>query len=519
MRGGGGGIVEGGNLAAQDFVTWRDLVQDGRMSASTDTSFFGHPRGLQTLFFTEMWERFSYYGMRAILLLYMTAAVTSGGMGLSAADGAAIYGAYTAGVYMAAIPGGFVADRLLGLRQAVLYGGILIALGHFFLAFGIRSLFYLGLIFIVAGTGLLKPNISAIVGTLYTPEDKRRDAGFSIFYMGINTGAFIAPLICGWLAQSETFRGFLGSMGLSPEHAWHWGFGAAGVGMTLGVIQYVMGAKQLAETPVVNRDPNPGLLWLKFAAALALVAGLLYGLWDYRDYLILLGTFIFAGWFVAQTEPGIERKRAYAVLILFVFAGLFWAGFEQAGSSLNLFGDRFTNNEIFGMSFPSSFHQSTNSVFLILLAPVFAWLWLRLANTGKEPSSPVKFALGLLFVGAGFAVIAIAARISAANGDAMVGPGWLTTVYLLHTIGELCLSPVGLSTMTKLAPARLAGSIMGVWFMATSLGNFIGGRVAGQFETFPLPSLFGAVCLTTVVAGVVLLALTPRIKRLMGGVN
>jgi POT family proton-dependent oligopeptide transporter len=494
-------------------------MQDAPMSASLDTSFFGHPRGLQTLFFTEMWERFSYYGMRAILLLYMTAAVSAGGMGLSAAEGAAIYGAYTAGVYMAAIPGGFVADRLLGLRQSVFTGGVLIALGHFLLAFGIKPIFYVGLVFIVAGTGLLKPNISAIVGTLYSPEDKRRDAGFSIFYMGINTGAFISPLVCGWLAQSETFKGLLASMGLSPEHSWHWGFGAAGVGMTLGLIQYVLGARVLAETPVVNRDPNPGLLWAKFVGCVAAVGALLYMFWDSRDVLVLVGTFVFAVWFVAQTEAGPERKRAYAVIILFVFASLFWAGFEQAGSSLNLFGDRFTRNEILGMSFPSSFHQSTNSVFLILLAPVFAWLWIRMSTTGKEPSSPAKFALGLLFVGAGFAVIAVAARISAANGDAAVSPMWLTVVYLLHTIGELLLSPVGLSTMTKLAPARLAGSIMGVWFMATSVGNFVGGQVAGQFEKFPLPSLFGAVCLTTMVAGLVCLALTPTIKRLMGGVN
>ncbi len=507
------------NSVPLDFAAGRGLMQDVPVSTSLDTSFFGHPRGLQTLFFTEMWERFSYYGMRAILLLYMTAAVAAGGMGLSAAEGAAIYGAYTAGVYMAAIPGGFVADRLLGLRRAVFVGGVLIALGHFCLAFGVKPVFYLGLVFIVAGTGLLKPNISAIVGTLYNEGDVRRDAGFSIFYMGINTGAFISPLICGWLAQSDSFKGILGQMGLGPENSWHWGFGAAGVGMTLGLVQYVIGGKRLAETPVVNVAPNPALLWAQFFGAVAVVGGLLYGLWDYRDWLVLMGTGIFAAWFVAQTEPGVERKRAYAVLILFVFAALFWAGFEQAGSSLNLFGDRFTRNEILGISFPSSFHQSTNSVFLILLAPVFAWLWIRLGKTGKEPSSPVKFSLGLLFVGAGFAVIAIAARISAANNDAPVGPMWLTVVYLLHTIGELCLSPVGLSTMTKLAPARLAGSIMGVWFMATSVGNFIGGRVAGQFETFPLPSLFGMVCLTTAFAGLVCLALTPTIKRLMGGVN
>lgn len=489
------------------------------MNAVPDTSFFGHPRGLQTLFFTEMWERFSYYGMRAILLLYMTATVAAGGMGLSAADGAAIYGAYTAAVYMAAIPGGFVADRLLGLRRSVFVGGVLIAAGHFCLAFGVKALFFLGLILIVAGTGLLKPNVSAIVGTLYEKDDQRRDAGFSIFYMGINLGAFISPLVCGWLAQSDSFKGLLASAGLRPENAWHWGFGAAGVGMTLGLVQYALGSRKLAETPVVHKAKNPGLLWLQFAASCGAVAGLLYLLWDYRDFVVLIGTFIFAAWFVLQTEPGVERLRAYAVMILFVFAALFWAGFEQAGSSLNLFGDRFTRNEIFGISFPSSFHQSTNSIFLIIFAPIFAWLWIRLGKSGTEPSSPVKFALGLLFVGAGFAVVAVAARLSASDGGSLVSPMWLTVVYLLHTIGELCLSPVGLSTMTKLAPARLAGSIMGVWFMATSVGNFVGGRVAGQFETFPLPSLFGAVCLTTVVAGLLCLALSPTIKKLMGGVN
>jgi len=489
------------------------------MSASLDTSFFGHPRGLSTLFFTEMWERFSYYGMRAILLLYMTAAVTAGGMGLSAAEGAAIYGAYTAAVYMAAIPGGFVADRLLGLKRSVFWGGVLIAAGHFCLAFGITWLFYVGLVLIVAGTGLLKPNVSAIVGTLYDAEDQRRDAGFTIFYMGINLGAFISPLVCGWLAQSETFKGVLSSMGLSPENSWHWGFGAAGVGMTLGLIQYSMGGRKLVDTPVVHPSSNPALLWTQFSAGCVAVGALLYLLWDYRDGVVLVGTLLLAGWFVSQTEPGVERKRAYAVLILFVFAALFWAGFEQAGSSLNLFGDRVTRNEVFGQSFPSSFHQSTNSIFLIIFAPILAWLWVRLGKSRMEPSSPIKFALGLLFVGAGFAVIAFAAKVSAANGDALVSPMWLTAVYLLHTIGELCLSPVGLSTMTKLAPARLAGSIMGVWFMATSVGNFVGGRVAGQFETFPLPSLFGAVCLTTVVAGLACLALTPTIKRLMGGVH
>jgi POT family proton-dependent oligopeptide transporter len=490
------------------------------MSAAVDKGFFGHPRGLSTLFFTEMWERFSYYGMRAILLLYMTAAVSAGGMGLSAEEGAAIYGLYTAGVYMAAIPGGFVADKLLGLRHAVLLGGVLIALGHFSMALGIRSLFFFGLVSIVAGTGLLKPNISAIVGKLYAADDLRRDAGFSIFYMGINLGAFIAPLMCGWFAQSDSFKGMLASWGMTPEMSWHWGFGLAGIGMTVGVIQYVLGKRNLGDAGAhFERAPNASMLWLAVLGACAFVGFLFWRFFEDRNTIIVAGTLIFCGWYLKQAEPGVERKRALAVLALFVFAALFWAGFEQAGSSLNRFADRVTQNSIFGWTFPSSYHQSTNSIFLIIFAPIFAGVWLYLAKTGREPSSPIKFAAGLLFVAAGFVVMAVAARISAANGNALVSPMWLTLCFLLHTIGELCLSPVGLSTMTKLAPARLAGSVMGVWFLATSVGNYIGGQVAGQFEKFPLPDLFGAVSLTCAVAGVILLLLTKPIKNLMSGVN
>jgi POT family proton-dependent oligopeptide transporter len=482
-------------------------------------TFFGHPKGLSTLFFTEMWERFSYYGMRALLLLYLTAAVSAGGMGLSAEDGAAIYGLYTAGVYMAAIPGGFVADKLLGLRQSVFWGGVLIALGHFSMALGVRGLFFFGLVSIVAGTGLLKPNVSAIVGKLYSAEDQRRDAGFSIFYMGINLGAFLGPILCGWFAQSETFRGLLASWGLRPESAWHWGFGLAGIGMTLGLIQYVLGARSLGDAgEAFEKAPNAGALWAAVLGACAFVGFLFWRFFDDRNTIIVVGTLVFCGWYLRQAEPGVERQRALAVLALFVFAALFWAGFEQAGSSLNLFADRFTANEFLGFSFPSSFHQSTNSIFLILLAPVFAGIWLWLAKTGREPSSPVKFAFGLLFVGAGFAVMAVAARVSGDEG-VPVSPMWLTVCYLLHTIGELCLSPVGLSTMTKLAPARLAGSVMGVWFLATSVGNFIGGQVAGQFEKFPLPDLFGAVCMTTAAAGIFLLLISKPIRNLQSGVN
>jgi POT family proton-dependent oligopeptide transporter len=424
----------------------------------------GHPPGLSTLFFTEFWERFSYYGMRALLILYMTAAATSGGLGMPTEQAAHIYGLYTSAVYLTAIPGGLIADRLLGARRAVLWGGITIALGHYSLALNQVPFFYAGLVLIVIGTGLLKPNISVMVGHLYGEDDARRDAGFSIFYMGINLGALTAPLVCSTLGEKV---------------GWHWGFGAAGVGMTLGIAQYVLGARRLGD------------------------AGL------------RIGTRA-----TAAAAPDVRRpdegQRLAAIVILFVFSCLFWAGFEQAGSSLNLFARDLTRKSVFGHEFAAGYFQSANPMFIVLLAPAFAWLWVRLGR--REPSSPAKFVYGLVFVGLGFLVMAGAARVAAAEGRP-VSPLWLIACYLLHTIGELCLSPVGLSTVTKLAPARLVGLMMGVWFLSLSIGNYIGGQVAGKFEVLPLPQLFGTVALTTIVAGLILAALVPFIKKLMGGIN
>jgi proton-dependent oligopeptide transporter, POT family len=460
----------------------------------------GHPRGLTTLFFTEMWERFSYYGMRALLILFMTASVAQGGLGWDAKKAATLYGLYTAGVYFTAIPGGWIADRLLGLRRAVLVGGILIALGHYSLALNMMPFFYAGLVLIVIGTGLLKPNISSIVGQLYAPDDARRDAGFSIFYMGINTGALIAPIICSYLGE---------------KIAWHWGFGAAAVGMTFGLVQYVLGAKRLGQaglmqTPLVN----PGATWARVLGVIAAGSALLLALWDYKDLVILGGTAAYFVWMVRQGQTPVERKRIGAVIVLFVFATLFWAAFEQAGSSLNLFAQRFTRRIVLGWEFPAGWFQSINSLFLVLLAPVFAWTWIRLGR--REPSSPSKFVIGLVCVGLGFLVVAIAAWLG--HGEP-VSPWWLIGLYFFHTLGELSLSPVGMSAVTKLAPTRLVGSMMGVWFLSISLGNFIGGRVAGLFETFPLPSLFGAVFLTTIASAVVLALLVRPIRGLMSGVH
>jgi POT family proton-dependent oligopeptide transporter len=466
-----------------------------------DTSgLAGHPRGLTTLFFTEMWERFSYYGMRALLILFMTASVAQGGLGWDARRAAAIYGLYTAGVYFTAIPGGWIADRLLGQRRAVLWGGVLIALGHYSLALNILPFFFAGLVLIVAGTGLLKPNISSMVGQLYAPDDQRRDAGFSIFYMGINTGALIAPIICSYLGE---------------KIAWHWGFGAAAIGMTCGIVQYVLGGARLGQAGLLQAPPvNAGATWARVIAVIAAGTAVLWALWDYKDFVILGGTAVFFVWLVRQGRTPIERKRIGAVIVLFVFATLFWGAFEQAGSSLNLYAQRFTRRVVFGWEFPAGWFQSMNSAFLVALAPVFAWVWIRLGK--REPSSPTKFVIALVCVGLGFLLVAIAAWL---GGDALVSPWWLIGVYFFHTLGELSLSPVGMSAVTKLAPVRLVGSMMGVWFLSISLGNFIGGRVAGLFETFPLPQLFGAVFLTSIAAAIVLTLLVRPIRGLMSGVH
>lgn len=485
-------------------------------TASLDRSFFGHPRGLSTLFFTEMWERFSYYGMRALLLLYMTAPLSAGGLGFDAAQGGAIYGLYTSMVYMATLPGGWLADRLIGPRRAVLYGGILIAAGHFSMALPLLATFYLGLFLIVIGTGLLKGNVSVIVGKLYATGDSRRDAGFSIFYMGINLGAFIAPLVCGYLGQQVN---------------WHFGFGAAGIGMTLGVIQYMLGTRNLGDAGAAPAaaTPEERAKWrrqaqISIGSLLALVvivggggySGLLpigaKQVADAAGILLLVVTVGFFGWMYTSGDwtPD-ERKRLYVIGVLFLAAALFWSVFEQAGSTLNLFADRNTYNHMFGFDFPSSWFQSMNSFFLILFAPVLAWVWVRMAAAGTEPSAPTKFAFGLIFVGLGFAILIPPAQ---ASGQ-LASPLWLTATYFLHTIGELVLSPVGLSAMTVLAPPRIGGLMMGIWFLATSVGNFIGGRVSGLYESFALPTLFGAVAGFAIVAGIVLLLLAPAMRKLM----
>ncbi len=474
---------------------------DEASAASIDAGGFGgHPRGLTTLFFTEMWERFSYYGMRAILLLYMVAPVAAGGLGFDTVRATSIYGTYTMSVYLTALPGGFIADRFLGLRRAVLIGGIIIAIGHFSMAFSGISFFYGGLILIALGTGLLKPNISGLVGSLYAEGDARRDGGFSIFYMGINIGAFIAPLVCGYLAQGEGFKSFLASSGFNPQASWHWGFAAAGIGMTLGLAQFVLFRQRL---PNDNERSNQ-----------------LDNQLDYQsnDARLELDNQTNEGRDVENSKlTVVEWKRIGAILIFFSFTALFWSIYEQAGSSLNLFADRLTRTEIFGFAFPSSWFQSVPALFVIALAPVFSVLWLRMGK--RQPSSPAKFMFGLLFLGLG-TLLMIPASLLAAQGR--VSPVWLLGVYFLHVVGELCLSPVGLSTVTKLAPIKLVGLMLGVWFLASALGNKIAGALAGMFDENDIDSLltlFGGMGVAAIVATVILALLTPTIRRLMGGVR
>jgi POT family proton-dependent oligopeptide transporter len=427
-----------------------------------------HPRGLSTLFFTEMWERFSYYGMRAFLILYMTGPVAAGGLGFADTRAGRIYGLYTGSVWFSTILGGLLADIGLGQYRSVFLGGVIIAAGHFTLAVKALPFFYSGLALIVIGTGLLKPNVSTMVGSLYEPGDKRRDAGFSIFYMGVNLGAFLGPLIAGYLAQRVD---------------WHIGFACAGVGMVFGLAQYILGKERLR--PAIDK------LSMRNKAKQIQDSG-------------------------AKSMAG-ESKRIAAIVVLFIFAALFWAAYEQSGSTLNLFADRNTRLSLFGFSFPSSWFQSVPAAFVILLAPVMAWFWLKLGK--REPSSPAKFVLGLLFAGLSFVVLVPAATIAQSGPRVLVSPVWLVTSYFVIEIGELSLSPVGLSAVTQLAPERIVGLMMGIWFVSVAFGDVIAGWTAGLFSTMPLPALFGTVAAAMFVSAIILAFIVRPIRRLMGSVQ
>jgi POT family proton-dependent oligopeptide transporter len=493
------------------------------ISARDDRGFFGHPRGLSTLFFTEMWERFSYYGIRPLLVLYMTAAIGRGGFGFDRPTASAIVGIYAASVYLASLPGGWIADRWLGLQRAIWTGGVFIALGHLSIALSSvfsRPTFFLGLVLIVIGTGLLKPNVSAIVGDLYSADDPRRDAGFSVFYMGINTGALIAPIITGFLGERV---------------GWHLGFGAAGVGMLAGLLTFrlragpTLGAigAEPRSTPEQQRAARTitlvGLALIAVVIVLAMtgvmridpraVAGAMTSVILGMALLYFVYLFLFAG------LNGDERRRIAVVLVLFLFAIVFWSAFEQQPTSLNLFARDFTDRRVLGWEVPTSWFQSAESAAVILFAPVLAALWANLARRGRDLSSPTKFALGLSFAGLGFLVMLAASnRVIAGGAATRVSMLWLIVSYFLQGIGELSLSPVGMSSMTRLAPKRFSGLTMGVWFASISLGNLIAGLVGGNVDPEKLdqmPALFQRTAISLFVAAGLLLLLVVPIRRMI----
>jgi len=513
--------------------TFRQLKFLFRMSATK--TFFGHPRGLATLFFTEMWERFSYYGMRALLLLFMVTTVEQGGMGLEEKTAGAIYGLYTMFVYLLALPGGWLADQFLGLRKSVFWGGCLIALGHFCLAFPFTETFFIGLLFIVMGTGLLKPTISSLVGELYTSQEQaKRDAGFSIFYMGINIGATIAPIITSFLGEKIN---------------WHYGFAAAGIGMVIGLVQYKLTEGYLGNAGLYaakHADPDQQALrerrfktgLLVFAIALTtLVLLIITGVITFDPaiiaqsavYLITAAVIIYFAYvlFFEKLEAP-ERKRIVVIAVFFLACFMFYAGYEQQGSSLTLFADRYTDKWIGSFSFPAGWFHTVPAGAVIIFSPVFAWLWVWLSRRNLNPNTPVKLSLGLIFMGLGYAVMMWASASVIADGSVgqEASPNWLITTYVLHTFGEICLYPVGLSAVTKLSPKRLVGQMMGVWFMSLALGNLAAGLFAGEFDEQAIVSnpstlvdLFGSVMKLMLIAGIVILLISKPVRKLMGDIR
>jgi len=497
-----------------------DMSQAATASGGT---FFGHPRGLATLFFTEMWERFSYYGMRALLILFMTAAATgtNPGMELDVKTAAAIYGLYTFFVYLLSLPGGWVADQIWGQQKAVFVGGVIIAMGHFSMAVPMTETFFLGLILIVIGTGLLKPNVSTIVGELYPEGGAARDAGFSVYYMGINLGAFLGPLLCGYFGEQIN---------------WHYGFSLAGFGMILGLIQYRMGTKHLGSAGTFRTEDSADVIAAKartfyIITAVVIAACAAFGLMVSSGVIdltltqiaeglgssILIIVGLYFGYLIFFAGYGsAEKKRLGVILWLFVLAAIFWSGFEQAGSSLNLFAEQYADRDFGSWELPASWLQSVNSTFIIIFAPLFGSLWLALAKMQKHPHFLTKFGLGLLGLGGGFFVVAWGA-VNAEPGT--VGITFLIVMYFLHTVGELCLSPVGMSSITKLAPEGRVGQMMGIWFVATALGNLFAGLVAGDVGQLGYDGLFAQVAWISAGAGLVALLLSKPLRKLTGDIS
>ena len=482
-------------------------------SSSTDT--LGHPRGLVTLFFTEMWERMSYYGMRALLVLFMTATLQDGGLAITVVSATAIYGLYTGAVYFMGLPGGWIADRLLGGQRAVWYGGIIIMIGHIVLAIPSDQTFFIGLVIVVLGTGLLKPNIGAMVGGLYASNDERRDSGFAIYYMGINIGSVIGNIVCGYLAVNQ---------------GWHWAFGAAAIGMAIGLIQYRLTTYKLEGVSAQPADPLSdkarNISWFIIGAALIVIA-VITGLAlsgqliinpqvaaEYTAYIITSVFLLYFGYiFFMGKLSGNEKKSMLALLLICFASAFFWSGFEQAGSSMNLFARDYTDRMLGSFEIPTAWFQSLNSVFIILLTPFFAALWISLGRSLWNPSSAFKCAAGLLIMGSGFIAMFFAAEVAAKG--LKVAPYWLILTYFLHTVGELCLSPIALSAVTKLSPRRFAGQLMGVFVLTYSIGNVIAGLMAGGYDPKnmeTIPALYMQISMISIGAALLFMAISLKTK-------
>ena len=446
-----------------------------------DTAFFGHPIGLRTLFLTEMWERMSYYGMRALLVLYMTGSLTgfNPGMGLSAIDANAIYGIYVGMVYFMVVPGGWIADNILGHQKAVLIGAIIIALGHFTLAIPIEQTFFLGLILVVLGTGLLKGNISTIVGNLYQQNDQRRDSGYTIFYMSINIGSTLGFLICSWLGE---------------KIGWHYGFGAAGIGMAFGVYQFInyrhlLGDAGMNPNEMLDSKRVKLISWTKRSLVLMfLVIGLgLFGMitidprvfaenFAYFLTIVAGAYFIYLYGFAGLNSN--EKKNLLLLFVLFIGAAAFWSGFDQSASSLSIFARDYTDLSVAGYIIPIGWLQFANPIFVVTFAPIFAGIWAHLARMNLDPSLPLKFAIGLIFMALSFIVMVYAVKLAMVS--APVGMQWLLITYLLQTWGELALSPIGLSAFSKYSPKRYMGQMFGLWFLASAIGGVLAGLLGGD---------------------------------------
>ncbi|MEU5280857.1 oligopeptide:H+ symporter [Streptomyces asoensis] len=492
----------------------KDSVTPG--TPGSEKTFFGHPRGLATLFMTEMWERFSYYGMRALLPLYL---VAPGGLHLSAATATAIYSVYVSLVYLLAMPGGWFGDRVWGPRRTVAVAGAVIMLGHLTLALPSSGTFYAGLGLVAIGSGLLKANISTMVGHLYEGrDDARRDGGFTVFYMGINLGAFAAPLVIGTIGENVS---------------WHLGFALAALGMALGLAQFLLGSRHLADRSSVVPKPlsaQEKSSTLRKAAIWAVVALVFYAIVGFSGHytlnwllvpLTLLGVIIPV---LVLTRikrdkelDRTEQSSMSAYIWFFVAAAVFWMIYDQGGSTLSIFADSSAENTVFGWEFPVSWYQSVNPVLIMALAPVFAWVWLALNRRGKEPSTVVKFASGLILVGASFFLFL--APLSIAEGGHKAAAMWLVAIYFVQTVGELLLSPVGLSVTTKMAPAKYASQMMGVWFLAVTAGDATTGLLSIAGVDLNKTGIVALEATLAVVAGVAVWMYRNKVKELMGAVR